>query len=702
MHSLLQRQIRRFFGDGVVPSHELDSFIQAINDTYHQADTDRIMTERSLDLTSQEMLEQNRALAAELEVRRATESQLEYLTNYDALTGLVSRRLFSDRLKHALTGANRRTQVVAVLVLGLDFFKTINDSLGYEIGNEILRITAERLANAVRASDTVARLGADEFALVLIEPNVESLPTKQAQSKLDEIDSSYPQITDILQRILISVSKTFLLAEQELQMTCSIGVSLYPHDGSDAEILLKNASAAMSSAKQLGHNNFQFYTSDLSARIHQRLNIQSKLRLALEREEFVLHYQPQVDLRTGHIVGMEALIRWNQPGIGITSPGHFIGAAEETGLIVPIGAWVIRTACVQCKAWQENGYGNFRIAVNLSVRQFSQPDLLEFIATVLKETGLDPERLEIELTESLVMTNVERSIEILQGLKALGVQLSIDDFGTGYSSLSYLKRFPVDVLKIDQSFVRDINKEDDAAIVKAIISLSHSLGIQVIAEGVEAETQCDFLRTHLCDEIQGFFFSKGLPKDEIEVLLKKKQRLPDHLLHFSKHVRTLLLVDDELNVLSTLKRTLRAENCIILTASSGQAGLDLLAQYQVDVIVSDQRMPGMTGVDFFCIAKEKYPDTVRIILSGYTELQAVIDSVNKGAIYQFLTKPWDNFQLKLHIEEAFKHKEMADENRRLSMDVQTQSLTIAKQNRQSRNHKTENRQDLLEMQKHGC
>lgn len=680
MHSLLRRQISRLFGDAKALPKELDKLFQAINATYEQADIDRAMTERSLDIASQEMLQQNRALAEELRIRKAAESQLIYLTNYDELTGLVNRNLLNDRLKHALVTANRHQHKLVVLTLGLDHFKVINDSLGPAIGNELLKIVTERLSVCVRGSDTVARLSGDEFALILIEQSEDILRAENQPREID-VDSFYPRLNEILQRILTTVSRTVLLAGQELQITCSIGVSQYPQDGDDPDVLLMNANAALSSAKQLGRNNYQFYTSDLSVRLNEKLMMQGKLRLALEREEFILHYQPQVDLRTGHIVGVEALIRWNQPDFGMIPPGKFIGLAEETGLILPIGAWVIRTACAQCKTWQDKGIGKFRIAINLSVRQFAEPNLVNFVREVLLETGLEPQYLEIELTESLVMTDVERSIDILRGLKALGIQLSIDDFGTGYSSLSYLKRFPIDILKIDQSFVRDIQKSDDAAIVKAIISMAHSLGMHVIAEGVETEAQCDFLRINLCDEIQGFLFSKGIPKNEVEMLLREKRRLPDRLLHFAQHDRTLLLVDDDENILATLKRALRSEKCTILTANSAKAGLELLALYQIDVIISDQQMPEMTGIEFLHIVKQKCPETIRIVLSGYADLQSIIDGINEGIIYQFMMKPWNDTSLRCYIEDAFKQKELIDENRRLKSAMHALNLHALKQNR---------------------
>lgn len=656
------------------------ALLEAVSTSYQQADNDRAMIERSLDIASKEMLEQNRVLARELNARRAAESQLEHVTSYDEITGLANRTLSSDRLQHAIATAQRHDQEIAVLVLGLDHFKAVNDIFGHKVGNELLKIVGERLLSCVRGSDTVGRLNNDEFIVVL--PDLRDPLIDGGKRTGATAGGCDPHLLEILQRILKAVAETVVLMGRELQVTCSIGISLYPQDGDAVDSLIKNADAAMGSAKQLGRNNFQFYTSDLSAKIETRLAMQSQLRLALEREEFVLHYQPQVDLCSGCIVGMEALVRWNHPELGLIPPSRFIGLAEETSLIVPIGAWVIRTACAQAKAWQNEGRQKFRMAVNLSVRQFAQPDLVEYIATTLEETGLDPGFLEIELTESLVMTDVERSIEILHGLKSLGLHISIDDFGTGYSSLAYLKRFPINVLKIDQSFVRDIESADDAAIVKAIISMAHSLGVRVIAEGVETESQCDFLRLNMCDEIQGYLFCKPLVAEEIGAVLQEDRRLPSNLLRFEKPPRTLLLVDDESNIINALKRLLRGKNFEILTADSGQAGLDILAQHPVDVIVSDQRMPGMTGVEFLGIAKDLYPDTVRIVLSGYTELHSVTDAVNQGAIYKFLTKPWDDDQLRGHIDEAFRRKEMADENRRLNLEVSTANQELAMANRQ--------------------
>ena len=605
------------------------------------------------------------ALKYDITATKAYQDELAFHASRDVLTGLANATLLRDRLCHAIAYADRYSHLIWVVFVDLDRFKLVNDTLGHQAGEEGIKIMAERLQSVVREADTVARLGGDTFVLVLPERADESLSV------------------GVIQRMMDAIAQPISMEGHEFFLTCSIGVATYPADGEGAETLIQHADIAMHRAKERGGNNFQFYTPAMNEQAIARQRMERDLRKAVEREEFILHYQPQIDFRTGHIVAAEALIRWNHPELGRIPPLRFIGLAEETGLIVPIGAWVIRTACLQAKAWQDAGLGPVRVAVNLSARQFTQPDLVQSIAAILEATGLAANYLDIELTESQVMTDVESAIAILRALKGLGVHLSIDDFGTGYSSLAYLKHFPIDTLKIDQSFVRDLTADvGDAAIAKAIISMAHSLGVRVIAEGVENAAQCAFLQQHMCDELQGFFFSEPVAPEEMQILLREGRSLPTHLLRFQKPPRTLLLVDDEANILAALKRLLRRENCQVLTAGSGQEGLAILAQKSVDVIISDQRMPGMTGVEFLRIAKEKYPDTVRIVLSGYTELQSVTDAVNESAIYKFLTKPWEDAQLREHIEEAFQRKELADENRRLNLEIQTANQDLATLNRQ--------------------
>lgn len=592
------------------------------------------------------------------------EKELEYQANHDSLTGLANRNLLRDSLHQSIGQAARYKETVWVVFLDLDRFKFVNDSFGHHAGDIFLKPISERLRSVLRTSDTVARLGGDEFVLVLPEHGGEHLTTA------------------VVHRIMEVITKPITVEGHQLFLSCSAGISVYPTDGDSPVALIQNADLAMYRAKELGRNNFQFYTPALNERAQERLHLETALRGALERSEFLLHYQPQVDLCTGRMVGVEVLLRWQHPEIGIIPPGRFIALAEETGLILPIGVWVLRTACAQVKAWQTAGLSDLRVAINLSVRQFAQPDLVELIASTLKETGLAAHYLDLELTESMVMADVERTIEVLNKLRALGVNLSIDDFGTGYSSLAYLNRFPINVLKIDQSFVQKISSQsNDAAISDAIISMAHSLGIRVIAEGVETDAQCEFLSRHMCDEMQGFLFSKALASSDMETLLREAPRLPDRLLRMHKRPRTLLLVDDEPNILAALRRQLRGAGYQIHTAPGGKEGLELLATTEVDVIVSDQRMPGMTGVEFLRTVKTLHPETVRIVLSGFTELQSVTDAVNEGAIYKFLTKPWDDAQLRAHIDEAFQHKEMADENRRLDLEVRTANYGLAQANR---------------------
>lgn len=436
------------------------------------------------------------------------ESELEFQTSRDALTGLANRNLLRDRLSQEIAYAVRYGHPIWVMFVDLDRFKFVNDTLGHQAGDLLLKAVAERLQSSVRETDTVARLGSDEFVLVLPERIDEGLATSAVQ------------------RIMDAVAKPLKIEGHEFFISCSVGMAVYPADGNSPEDLIRHADIAMYRAKETGRNNFQFYTPAMNERALERLRIEGDLHNALERHEFVLHYQPRVDLESGEIVGMEALIRWQHPELGMVPPGRFIGIAEENGLIVPIGAWVIRTACVQNKAWQDAGLRNLRMSVNLSARQFAQRDLVQSIAAVLEETGLAPDCLEIELTESLVMADVDRAIGILRELKALGVKMSIDDFGTGYSSLSYLKRFPIDVLKIDQSFVHDITVDpDDAAIVASIISLAHNLRLHVIAEGVETEAQLAYLQRHGCDQIQGYFFSPPVSTDAFEQMLRDGKRL---------------------------------------------------------------------------------------------------------------------------------------------------------------------------------
>ncbi len=443
--------------------------------------------------------------AQDITDRKQAEDKINYLAYHDALTDLPNRTLFEDRLRHALTLAQNSEQMLAVLSIDIDRFKAINDTLGHTVGDQLLCGVAGRLSSCVRESDTVARVGGNEFAILLTQ-------IKRANDSVK-----------IAQNIHEALKPPFNFEGQELYATTSIGISLFPLDGEEIQTIVKNAGAALYRAKEQGGSNYQFYKADMNAEALKRLEMENDLRRMLERGECVVHYQPQVNVNSGQIVGMEALVRWQHSELGLISPAEFIPLAEETGLIVPIGEWVMRTACEQVKRWQELGLTPLRVSVNLSARQFQQPGLVEVVARALAETGLGPSYLELELTESSVMKNPEQAIVVLKALKAMEVRISIDDFGTGYSSLSYLKRFPLDVLKIDRTFVCDTTSDqNDAAIVRAIITLAHSLSRKVIAEGVETEEQLSFLRSLRCDEMQGYLFSKPLPAESFEQLLMKE------------------------------------------------------------------------------------------------------------------------------------------------------------------------------------
>ncbi|MDB5982920.1 MAG: hypothetical protein JWQ69_3935 [Pseudomonas sp.] len=437
--------------------------------------------------------------------RKRTEDRIRYMGDHDALTGLPNRSLLEDRLKQAILYAQRYSRLVTVAFIDLDKFKLVNDSLGHGAGDVLLKTVASRMVNCVRRTDTVVRLGGDEFVIILFDQ----------PSDLDDI-------TAVLQKLQEAILEPIHLSGHTLHVTCSMGLASYPSDGVDPETLLRNADAAMYRSKELGRNGYQFYTQEMSSKHQGKLLMQDGLRNAIDQSQFLLLYQPQVDLRSGHIIGVEALIRWQHPELGLVSPIKFIPQAEETGLIVPIGDWVIHSACLQNKAWQDAGMPPIIMSVNISARQFIERDLVSRVKHALQDSGLEPCYLELELTESLIMQDLQQAIIKMQELQAMGIRLSIDDFGTGYSSLAALKSFPIVRLKIDQSFVRDLpDNENDRAIATAVISLGHKLNLKVIAEGVETAQQRMFLQENGCDEMQGYLFSKPVSVQEIEQLLPR-------------------------------------------------------------------------------------------------------------------------------------------------------------------------------------
>ena len=450
-----------------------------------------------------DLAEANRRLQAEMHEKELANERSEYLAYYDSLTALPNRRLFGKLLEQSLAQARRYKRSLAVLFVDLDRFKNINDTLGHDAGDLLLEEVAIRLKGCLRQSDTVARLGGDEFVILLPEATNEE------------------DVAIVAHNILSSVSKQVSLLGQEFRITASIGISMYPSGGKDEQSLMKHADIAMYKAKEEGKNNFQFYSNDLNEHSFERLALETSLRLALERHEFSLHYQPKLAIGSNHITGMEALLRWQHPDLGMVPPVKFIPIAEEIGLIIPIGKWVLKTACLQNVAWQKSGLPPLCMAVNLSPRQFADENLLRDIAAILEEAGMEPALLELEITEGMLMHDIDKAMGTLFALKKMGVRLAIDDFGTGYSSLSQLKRFPVDTIKVDRSFIRDLETDaDDRGITEAIIAMGKTLSLTVVAEGVETVAQLLFLRDHACDEFQGFYFSKAVPADEFGKLLR--------------------------------------------------------------------------------------------------------------------------------------------------------------------------------------
>lgn len=436
--------------------------------------------------------------------------RINYLATHDSLTNLPNRSLFNARLTHALSHAARQNTLVAILFLDLDHFKNVNDTLGHDVGDQLLVKVVERLKECVRENDTIARLGGDEFIIIL------------------EDEMSMERATAVAQRICKTLAQGFRIGDHDLYITTSVGISVFPDDGDNMQILLKNADMAMYRAKEHGRNTFEFYTRGMNETMQKKINIGTSLRAALEKNELKVYYQPIIDLRKNKINSMEALLRWDHPDMGFVSPGEFIPIAEETDLIVPIGEWVLRTASRQGFIWQREGYPACRMTVNISSRQFMKRDLAHTINRILQETELEGRYLSLELTESLIMVDVDHSIKVVKALKDLDIEIALDDFGAGYSSLSYLKRFPIDVIKIDRSFVTDFSvNQDDAAIVKAIIALGHNLKMKVVAKGVETPEQYLFLKQYGCDDIQGYLFYPPLSEFDATLAMQNRFALQD-------------------------------------------------------------------------------------------------------------------------------------------------------------------------------
>jgi diguanylate cyclase (GGDEF)-like protein len=463
----------------------------------------RTQLEDQVERRTRELTRTNESLEKQIAIRKQAEKSLKHLAHHDTLTNLPNRLLLDARMEHAITHARRKQSRLALLFLDLDNFKHINDSLGHMTGDRLLQQVTRRLLSITREDDTIARLGGDEFVLLMEEVK-------------DTAD-----IISLAQKILDKLNERFEINGQSIFVGCSIGISLYPEDGDSAETLLKNADAAMYRTKDEGRNSYNFYTREMTASAYDRITLEGSLRRAIEQDELTVYYQPQKSLTTDRYVGLEALVRWHHPEHGILPPGRFLPVAEATGLIVPLGNWVLKSACRQMVEWQRTGLPIDTVSVNLAGKQIRRDDLVESIASALDETGCRPEWLELEVTEGFIMSEIHASIDALRQLRDMGIKLAIDDFGTGYSSLSYLKKLPINRLKIDRSFVQDLaDDNDDAAIVKAIVSLGHSLQLEIIAEGVETPYQEDFLRQLGCEMGQGYLYSQPLPSAQIEVLVR--------------------------------------------------------------------------------------------------------------------------------------------------------------------------------------
>ena len=571
-----------------------------------------------------------------MDERRSSEEKLAYLAQFDALTGLPNRHMLHDRLKQTLALNRGGDAHTGCMFVDLDRFKQVNDTFGHSVGDKLLIQVAERLRKCVRGGDTVGRLGGDEFAVVL--------------AGLASADNA----ALVAKKIVAAFAVPFDLDGQETYASASIGIALFPDDAKEADDLLKNADTAMYRAKEQGRNNYQFYLAEMNQRALQRLQLETSLRGAAERAEFVLHYQPKVELTGCSISGFEALLRWQHPGRGLVSPLEFIPVLEETGQIVAVGEWVLEAACAQVKAWQAQGLGAQPVAINVSARQFQQRHLDGFMARI-RNAAIDPALIHLELTESLLMQDAASTIRALASLKDCGVRLSIDDFGTGYSSLAYLKRFPLDELKIDRAFVRDIITDpEDAEITLAIISLAHSLDLKVVAEGVETEAQLLFLRSHGCDEIQGYYFARPAPAGECSQMLREGRRLrlpaADSA---SGQAPAVLVVDDNPADIELLRRALTPSGYRLFEAAGPQAAFDVLTRHPVDLVISDHSMPGMSGVDFLARVRKLYPGAVRIVTSGHGSAETVTDAVNEAGIHKFLSKDWTAERLRAEVREAF-------------------------------------------------
>mgnify|MGYP000036766177 CR=1 FL=1 len=567
--------------------------------------------------------------------RRRAELELTRLMTHDSVTGLkryvVMRGEIDELLASAASGSG-----VALLYIDIDRFRSINEAMGYETGDLALRVCAQRISACLPSADAISRLGGDEFLVVVTEEGTTIDPLQLAD------------------RIRAAIEMPIVTGAYQLRLTCSIGISHFPEHGASASALLRAADAAMTRAKRGGRNGTAVFSLAQAAALNDRLALGGRLRDAIAAGEMVLHYQPLVHASTGQVMGVEALVRWNSPELGLLLPARFIQVAEELGLIIELGQWVLEEACRQIKSWIALGHRDFYVSVNVSAHQITRLDFAEQVRAIIERAGVLPGMLELELTESALADSVERMVESMHALKKLGVKLALDDFGTGYSSLNHLKRLPLHKLKIDQSFVREMTQDaNDAAIIRAIIAMGHQLHLTVTAEGVETEAQLGYLRRNHCDDIQGMLLSPPLVADQISKVFSGRYLMPEAFAA-TQPSRGLLLLDDDENILHSLSRLLRRDGYRIHTATNAAQAFEILGCHDIQVIVSDERMPGIRGTVFLSQVKDMYPETIRIMLSGYTDLTSVTEAINRGAIYKFLTKPWVDEDLREQIAAAFR------------------------------------------------
>jgi diguanylate cyclase (GGDEF)-like protein/PAS domain S-box-containing protein len=587
------------------------------------------------------------SLGEDVTEQRRAQAQLAHAATHDRTTGLPRFGLVEDFLQTACAEAAARDGRVIVLYVDLDRFHTTNETSGRAAGDDVLRTVAVRLSEAMGTRGRVAHVAGDEFALVLKDPG----------GALDQVEFG-----DALRA---RVEEPIDLEGRRVFVTCSIGVSCFPDNGSGPQELLRQAESAMLRAKSEGRNTVVAFSNDHRQELDDRVALGVRLNDALSNAEFLLHYQPRINGQDWRVSGFEALLRWQSPDFGLLAPGRFLQVAEDLGLILEIGSFVLDTACRQVRLWIDAGAEDFSVSINVSPAQMQRPNFVAEVRNVLQKYKLPPHSIELELTESMMTGNIERVTGTMRALKALGVKLSLDDFGTGYSSLNYLRRFPLDTLKIDRSFVHDISTDAGAAgVCRAIITLSHQLGMTVLAEGVETAAQVGYLRRNECDYFQGYYFCKPVTAPRALEMLQHRYLAHEGIEQPAEQQPTLLLVDDEENILNALTRMLRRDGYRILTATNADDALDILGRNEVQVVISDQRMPGISGTELLSKVKEMHPETVRMVLSGYTDLSAVTAAINQGAIYKFLTKPWDDEELRLQVRDAFRIAQRRNDTRK--------------------------------------